>query len=204
MITIIDFGVGNLGSILNMCKRVDHHALVTSDIGEIKKASRLILPGVGSYDNGMKKLKEYDLIPVLNELVLGKKIPLLGICLGMQLLAKRSEEGELSGLGWIDAYFKKFSFSSESSHLKIPHTGWNIVESTKPNSLIPVNQNEQRFYFVHSYHAVCNHADDIMATTHHGYEFTAAFSHENIYGVQFHPEKSHRFGMALMKKFLDL
>jgi glutamine amidotransferase len=130
-------------------------------------------------------------------------VPVLGICLGMQLMCNASEEGTLPGLGWVDADVRRFKFEQDSS-LKIPHMGWNSVSVAKKDSIICSDQEDQRFYFVHSYHVICNHAKDTLAIAHHGYEFTAAFSHENIYGVQFHPEKSHKFGMALMKKFVEL
>jgi glutamine amidotransferase len=202
MIAIIDYGMGNLGSIVNMLKRVGANAAVASSAAAIASADKLILPGVGAFDHGMAGLND-GWTDVLNEAVLHRGVPVLGICLGMQLLCQSSEEGHLPGLGWIDAQVKRFRVSSETT-LKIPHMGWNSVMVAKPNPLIAADQSEQRFYFVHSYHAICGNPEDVLATAHYGYDFAAAVSHENIFGVQFHPEKSHRFGMDLIKNFVEL
>lgn len=199
MITIIDYGMGNLGSIANMIKKVGHKSIITSDIEEIKKARKLILPGVGAFDNGMKHLKDSGLIEVLNKKVLIEKTPILGICLGMQLMTNSSEEGKLAGLGWIDAQAKKFV----SDELKIPHMGWNIVKHKKTSKLFDENGTEKRFYFVHSYCVSCNNKDDILTTTPYGHDFISSFEKENIIGVQFHPEKSHKFGMNLIRNFVE-
>ena len=199
MITIIDYGMGNLGSIANMIKKVGHKSIITSDIEEIKKARKLILPGVGAFDNGMKHLKDSDLIEVLNKKVLIEKTPILGICLGMQLMTNSSEEGNINGLGWVDAQAKKFV----SDELKIPHMGWNIVKHKKTSKLFDENGTEKRFYFVHSYCVSCNNKDDILTTTPYGHDFISSFEKENIIGVQFHPEKSHKFGMNLIRNFVE-
>lgn len=203
MIFIVNYGLGNLSSVLNMVTKVGGKASIVSDPDILNEANKLILPGVGAFDQGISNLHNSKWIDALNEAVLVRRVPILGICLGMQLMCKSSEEGNLPGLGWINADVKRFQFS-KNSNLKIPHMGWNTVNIIKPNPLITLEEDEQRFYFVHSYHVVCNNPQDVLATANHGYDITAAFSHDNIYGVQFHPEKSHRFGMALMKNFIEL
>ncbi len=200
MIVVVDYGMGNLGSIANMIKKVGHKCLITSDLEEIKRATKLILPGVGSFDNGMKNLAELGMIEVLNQKVLIEKTPILGICLGMQLMTKSSEEGKLVGLGWIDAETKKFV----SDNLKIPHMGWNIIKHQKESKLFNESESEKRFYFVHSYCVECFNQEDILTTTPYTHDFVSAFEKENIIGVQFHPEKSHKFGMNLLRNFMEL
>lgn len=199
MITVIDYGMGNLGSIANMIKKIGYKSIITSDIEEIKKATKLILPGVGAFDNGMKNLKESGLIEVLNQKALVEKIPILGICLGMQLMTNRSEEGKLDGLAWVDAQTKKFV----SAKLKIPHMGWNIIEHKKKSKIFDEYESEKRFYFVHSYYISCNNNDDILTTTPYGHNFVSLYEKENIIGAQFHPEKSHKFGMKLIENFAE-
>ncbi|MCB0194934.1 MAG: imidazole glycerol phosphate synthase subunit HisH [Anaerolineae bacterium] len=205
MIIIIDYGMGNLGSILNMLKKVGAKAKVSANITDIHEADKLILPGVGAFDTGMKNLAELGLIDVLNEQVLDHKIPTLGVCLGMQLLTKSSEEGELPGLGWIDSQTVRFNFTEEhSSNLKIPHMGWNTVKVHRTGTLFHGLDDDARFYFVHSYHVVCHDPTDILTTTDHGYDFVSAVQRGNIMGAQFHPEKSHKFGLRLFKNFVEL
>ena len=199
MTIIIDYGMGNLGSIANMIKKVGHKSIITSDLAEIRRATKLILPGVGAFDNGMKSLKELGLIEVLNQKILDEKTPILGICLGMQLMTKSSEEGVLNGLGWIDAETRRF----ESDTLKIPHMGWNTINHQKKSKLFDELEREKRYYFVHSYYVSSNNEKEILTTTSYGFDFVSAFERENIIGVQFHPEKSHRFGMNLMKNFVE-
>ena len=199
MIVVIDYGMGNLGSIANMIKKVGHKCLVSSDLKDITNATKLILPGVGSFDNGMKNLKERGMIEVLNQKVLADKTPILGICLGMQLMTKSSEEGKLSGLGWVDAQTKKFV----SDTLKIPHMGWNIIKHQKSSKLFDEYESEKRFYFVHSYYVDANQKKDILTTTPYTHDFVSSFEKENIIGAQFHTEKSHKFGMNLLKNFVE-
>ncbi len=201
-VVIVDCGLGNIASVLNMVRKESGHAKTSSCADDILSASKLILPGVGAFDYGIKQLRKLGLFTAIQHQA-DSGVPLLGICLGMQLLGNRSEEGEMDGLGLIQADFKRFSFDGVPP-LRIPHVGWNQVDVVKKNPLIPSDGSEQRFYFTHSYHAVCANEGDMLATTEYGYAFAAAYSRESVYGVQFHPEKSHRFGMALIKNFLDL
>lgn len=202
MIVIVDYKMGNLGSITNIIKKIGHSSIITSDIEQIAKADKIILPGVGSFDKAMENLKELNLIEVLNQKALIEKVPVLGICLGMQLLTKSSEEGNVDGLGWIDAKTVKFQLS-DFPNLKIPHMGWNEVQLQKKHILCEDMYQDPRFYFVHSYHAVCESDENILIKTHFGYDFASGIVKDNIMGVQFHPEKSHKFGMKLFKNFIE-
>ncbi len=199
MIVIVDYGCGNLNSIKNMLRKIGHDSKITSLPEEIEKASKIILPGVGSFDTGMKNLQENNLQTILEKRALDDKIPFLGICLGMQLMTKGSEEGIISGLGWFDADTKRFTSSNESK-LKIPNMGWNDISVKKENKLFSGIE-LPRFYFVHSYFVQSNNSKDILATAEYGIEYTCAFSKENLFGVQFHPEKSHKYGMKLLTNF---
>jgi imidazole glycerol-phosphate synthase subunit HisH len=201
LITIIDYGVGNLGSIQNMIKKVGGMSQITSDISAINDASKILLPGVGAFDNGMQKLNERNLIEVLNKKVKVDRVPILGICLGAQLMTKGSEEGELPGFNWVDIDTVKFKIDTEQT--KVPHMGWNEVVSQKESKLFDSMFDNPRFYFVHSYHFKSNNKALVLTTTDYGYEFASSFEHENILGAQFHPEKSHKFGMKLMKNFVE-
>ena len=200
-IVIIDYGMGNLGSIKNMFSYAGLEAEISSDKNIIGKANKLILPGVGSFDKGMENINQYGLFPIIKEHLLCRKTPTLGICLGMQLLTFRSEEGTSSGLGFIDAEVKRFNFDGTNRKRKIPHMGWNYVNIKKQNYLIDGLSEDSRFYFVHSYYVKCNDSSDILLTSEYGLEFTSAFQRDNIMGVQFHPEKSHKFGMQIIKNF---
>lgn len=201
MITIVDYGLGNLGSIKNMFKRVGVKAEIQSDLGTIAGAEKILLPGVGKFDAAMARINETGLRSVLDRKALEEKVPVLGICLGMQLLTNGSEEGELAGLGWIDADAKRFP---KDEKLKVPHMGWNLVCQSSPSSLIELLPEEPRFYFVHSYYVQVNNFANSLFKTTYGLEFDSGVVSENIYGVQFHPEKSHKFGMALFKRFAEL
>lgn len=198
---IIDFGLGNLASIKNMIKKVGGDSIISSDHQIISDADKLILPGVGNFSAGMENIHKNELLPVLNQKVLEQKTPVLGICLGMQLMSARSEEGDCDGLGWFDANIIKFR-QEEMGALKVPHMGWNDLTLKKTHHLFPDMEAEERFYFVHSYHAVTNRQEDVLATVHYGYDFVCAYSRDNICGMQFHPEKSHRFGMEVFTRFL--
>jgi glutamine amidotransferase len=196
--------MGNLGSILNMLKKIGVKAIISSDISDIDSADMLILPGVGSFDNGVKNLKELGFVSVLNNRVLKHKTPILGICLGIQLFTKRSEEGNMPGLGWIDAKTVRFKFDKDDNNLKIPHMGWNTIKINQDDIIFKNMLENARFYFVHSYHLVCNNKKNILAKTHYGYDFVSVVKNENIWGVQFHPEKSHKFGMQILKNFVEI
>ena len=198
-VTIVDCGIGNVKSVLRMFEWVDASAEIVSDPFEAAKCSRLVLPGVGAFDAGMAALNR-GWRQALDHVALERKAPVLGICLGMQLLCRQSEEGQSSGLGWIEADVKRLDTGGDV-RLKIPHMGWCVVTAEQPNPLIPSDEGEQRFYHVHSYRAVCATPGDIIGTATYGTQFTTAVRHGNIFGVQFHPEKSHRFGMALMRRF---
>lgn len=203
MIVIVDYGVGNLGSIKNMFKKVGFKAEPSSDPAVLRNAEKLILPGVGAFDAGMSKLRERGLIDLLNELVLEKNVPVLGHCLGLQLMTKGSEEGHEPGLGWIDAQSVRFKFEAENANLKIPHMGWNVLDIRRPHTLVEDLGQDARFYFVHSYHIVCANDTDVVAYTDYGYNFASVIARDNIVGAQFHPEKSHKFGMRLLKNFAE-
>jgi len=186
-----------------MLKRIGVTASVTSDADRIRVASKLILPGVGAFDSGMRNLATLNLLDVLTQRVLEDRIPVLGICLGMQLLAHKSEEGVLPGLGWISGRVVRFRTSPHVLNLRVPHMGWNQVTVKRPGGLFRGLTNDSRFYFVHSYHFECDRSEDIVATSTHGCEFVSAVQHDNVLGVQFHPEKSHRFGVSLFTNFID-
>lgn len=202
MITIVDYGVGNLGSIKNMLKKVGADCEIVADPAQLVNATKLILPGVGAFDAGMARLNASGIVPVLNDLVLQKKIPVLGICLGMQLMTQDSEEGSLPGLGWVQARTVRFSFPS-SSGMKVPHMGWNVVRPCKPSPLLKDIEEEERFYFVHSYYVRCENTDNVLLKAEYGQHFDAAFEAGNVMGVQFHPEKSHTFGIRLLRNFAE-
>lgn len=194
--------MGNLGSVANMIKRIGYTSEITSNVSKIESAGKIILPGVGHFDKAIQNIKRLGLCNVIVDNVINKKTPLLGICLGMQLLCNKSEEGNEPGLGLIDAEVKRFIFKEEHK-LKIPHMGWNLVKIQKDNFLFQNMFENPRFYFVHSYHVVCNDTRDILTTSDYGCVFHSSLAHSNILGVQFHPEKSHKFGMQLLKNFIE-
>ncbi|MFC1749419.1 imidazole glycerol phosphate synthase subunit HisH [Pseudomonadota bacterium] len=203
MISIVGYGVGNVGSIVNMLKRIGHSSYVATSPDELEGAKKVILPGVGSFDSGMNKLISGGWKEILDQKALQEKVPILGVCLGMQLFTKGSDEGDAPGFGWVDAETKAFDKSLMATGERVPHMGWNVVESEKESPLFDGLTDEQRFYFVHSYHVVCNNPADTLTTTCHGYKFTSSFEHNNIIGVQFHPEKSHKFGMEFFRRFAE-
>jgi glutamine amidotransferase len=202
-IVIVDYGVGNLGSIANMLTRVGARSVISSDSATIEKASKLILPGVGAFGNGMRNLNESGFLPILNRRVLQDKVPILGICLGAQLFFEKSSEGDIPGLGWIHGEVVKFNFPPADRKLKVPHMGWNIVRPRRESALFRDAQGEQRFYFVHSYYLAPKDPSVVLTTTNYGHEFASGIQSGNIHGVQFHPEKSHKFGMKLLKNFAE-
>jgi len=202
MITIVDYGMGNLGSIQNMLKKIGVNSEISSSVAAIKVAERIILPGVGSFDKAMANLESLGLIEPIKKKA-GGGTPMLGICLGMQLLANGSEEGNLPGLGIIPGKVVRFNVPET---MKIPHMGWNVVKYKETCPLYTgfEDMEEVRFYFVHSYHYTCDHDEHIVGTTNYSYDFTSSIQKQNVYGAQFHPEKSHRYGMRLLKNFSDI
>lgn len=200
MITIIDYGMGNLGSISNMFKRIGVESEVTSDKEKIAAAKKILLPGVGAFDAAMERINEGGFREILDRKALLEKVPVFGICLGMQLLTNSSEEGKIPGLGWIPAKTTRFAFSHDTK-LKVPHMGWNRVNEKNPSLLIKDLPPEPRFYFVHSYYVMAEDEKHVLTTTTHGVEFNSIIQKENIFGAQFHPEKSHKFGMKLLENF---
>jgi glutamine amidotransferase len=203
LIVIVDYGMGNLRSVANKFKKMGLTAEISSNLNVIKKAYKLILPGVGHFAKGMSNLKEKGLINILNEKVLVEKTPIFGICLGMQLFSNFSEEGNCPGLGWIDARTIHFSVKDKIK-FKIPHIGWNSVSIVNKSGIDDFLTNDDMFYFVHSYHIHCNDTANVWMTTSYEYEFVSAIKKENIFGTQFHPEKSHDAGMKLLKLFIEL
>ena len=199
MIVIIDYGVGNIGSIVSMLNKIGVESVVSSSVIDIQNASKLILPGVGAFDKAMSELNNRGIIQSLCKAVIGDKKPILGICLGAQILGNSSEEGKMAGLKWIDMDIKRFSNPS----FRVPHMGWNFVKPIRNSILFDASDvQEQRFYFVHSFYMSCNCEEDILAVSNYGGDFVCAVNSGNIYGVQFHPEKSHAFGFNLLKRFV--
>jgi imidazole glycerol-phosphate synthase subunit HisH len=201
-VSVVDYGLGNVGSVVNMLKHIGVSATLASGPDDIASARILVLPGVGHFDAGMKNLEERSLLAPLSDAVLERKVPVLGICLGMQLLSRRSEEGRLPGLGWIDAETRRLSPPPDSP-LPLPHMGWGETKVVAPQ-LFDESPEPPRFYYVHSYHVVCHDRGDVAATCTYGVEFTAALRHDHIFGTQFHPEKSHRHGMRLLRSFVRI
>lgn len=204
MITIIDYRAGNPESVKNMLKKAGAPSVITSDQDTVAKADKLILPGVGHFDYGMKRLAEAKLIEPMRHAALDRKIPFLGICLGAQLMTEGSEEGTEPGLGWIPGKTIKFEFDAKHPDLKVPHMGWSDVFPKKDSRLLQGMHADPRFYFVHAFHLKPARPEDVLLTSEYGFEFIAAFEHENLIGVQFHPEKSHKFGMKLLQNFVEL
>lgn len=202
-IVIVNYGMGNLRSVQKKLARIGAEVNISSDPGEIRHASKLILPGVGHFANGVKKLTELGIWDVLNKAVLIDKTPILGICLGMQLMAGYSEEGAVEGLGWFDADVIRFRIENKIKY-KVPHMAWNSVNVQKESALLDNIPDNTMFYFVHSFHIRCNEQKVILSTTEYEYEFTSAIQKENIYGTQFHPEKSHDWGEQLLTNFVKM
>ena len=203
IVVIIDYGMGNLRSVEKIIFRLGVEPLITNNLDEIKKATKLILPGVGHFSNGIKNLKSSGIYNILNKKVLIERIPILGICLGMQLMAKYSQEGNKEGLGWIDAEVVRFSVSDNLKY-KVPHMGWNNLVKNKNSPLFNGLKQNAMFYFVHSYHMKCNNKTDILSTSEYDYPFVSSIQKDNLYGTQFHPEKSHDSGLIILKNFIDL
>lgn len=202
MIRIIDYGLGNVSAFLNLYKRLNIEAAVGRNADELRQATKLILPGVGAFDHAMELLQASGMRDTLDDLVIQRKVPVLGICVGMQILARGSDEGRAAGLGWIDGHVK--GFKSLGQDLMLPHMGWNDVLPVGDARLFAGLEGEARFYFLHSFYFHCERAQDVAAVSRYGIDFSCAVHSDNIYGVQFHPEKSHHFGAQLLQNFAEL
>jgi len=204
MIVIINYGLGNIGAFTNVYERLNIPISVANTAEDLKSATKIILPGVGAFDHAMKKLSRSGMREPVTDLALGRQVPVLGICVGMQMLARSSDEGVLPGLGWIDATVKKFDVSDLNSKTGLPHMGWNTIHPESDNPLMTNIGDDSRFYFLHTYYFRCNDPKDMIATTEYGIRYASVVNKENIFGVQFHPEKSHQWGIQLLKNFADL
>jgi len=204
MITIINYGLGNISAFKNVYNRLNIPVKIATSNEELAGAKKIILPGVGAFDHAMKLLQESGMRDLLDDLVMKQKVPVMGICVGMQILAKSSEEGSLPGLSWIDGLVKKFDASKISHKTKFPHMGWNTIKPEKGNSLLTGFTEESKFYFLHSYYFACEQPENSIATTEYGIRFDCAVNKDNIFGVQFHPEKSHNNGIELLHNFAKL
>lgn len=204
MIVIIDYGVGNINAFVNVYKRLNIPTKIARTEADLEGAEKLILPGVGHFDHAMEELIKSGMLNKLNELVLEKKVPVIGICVGMQMMANSSDEGVCEGLKWIDATVKKFDETKINQVTRLPHMGWNDVTPIVKNPLFEGLENDSLFYFLHSYYFECNNSEDILAVSDYGGDFTCAAHHGNVYGIQFHPEKSHKYGETLLHNFAKL
>ena len=201
MITIVDYDMGNSRSVVNMLQRIGFKAEITRDHKKPESAEKLILPGVGSFDTAMKNLEHFELKELLDRKALIEKVPFLGICLGMQILTNSSEEGNLSGLGWTEGSASKFKSEND---IKVPHMGWNYIQPSSNSRLCKNLEDNSRFYFVHSYYVQVHEEEHSSMKTKYSLEFDSGIEKDNIFGVQFHPEKSHKFGMQILKNFAEL
>ena len=204
MITIIDYGLGNVLACVNVYSRLNIPVAVAKSANDLVNATKLILPGVGSFDHAMQQLDQSGMRQPVEQLVLQNAMPVLGICVGMQMLAKFSDEGELPGLGWIDGKVKKFDLSTMPSGTNLPHMGWNDVKPVVDGGLFKGMEQDARFYFLHSFYFECHQQSNVLAVTDYGGQFSCAVRRDNVYGVQFHPEKSHHFGSQLLKNFAKI
>lgn len=204
MITLVNYGLGNIQAFINIYKRLNIPVTVASEVATLEAADRIILPGVGAFDWAMTRLNDSGLRDSLDELVLSKKRPVLGICVGMQMMARESDEGQLKGLGWIDAEVKKFDETKFSPKVQLPHMGWNDVIPQRTDSLFREMDEIPRFYFLHSYYFLPRNAADVLSITDYHGPFASSVCSGNIFGTQFHPEKSHRWGIQLLKNFAEL
>lgn len=204
MIAIIDYGLGNIRAFANIYKQLNIPFKIAKEIQDLRNVSKIILPGVGAFDYAMGQLQASGMREKLDELVLQEKVPVVGICVGMQMLANSSDEGKLSGLGWLDASVRKFDEKTIKYATHLPHMGWNDIAPVKENDILKGLEQNAKFYFLHSYYFYCNNPEDSIAVTDYGVNFSCAVNKENIFGVQFHPEKSHQYGIQLLKNFASL
>lgn len=204
MIAIVNYGLGNISAFSNIYKSLGIPFVLADKAEQLSAAEKIILPGVGSFDNAMLLLKASGMFDCLNEMALEKNVPVLGICVGMQMLAQSSDEGRERGLGWIDGVVKKLDGETAEGRLILPHMGWNTVRSVPGSRLLNGLDAESEFYFLHTYYFHCNRNEDAIADVQYGQRFTCAVNHKNIFGVQFHPEKSHSNGVRLLKNFAEL
>ena len=204
MITVVNYGLGNVQAFANLYKRMNIPAKVAANASDLEDATRLILPGVGAFDHAMELLDASGMRHALDDLVSRRRMPVLGVCVGMQILSKSSEEGKLAGLGWIDGRVRRFDESKLPRPARLPHMGWNDVVPKSGARLFCGFESDCRFYFLHSYHFECASDDDVVAKSEYGMSFSCAVHSNNIYGVQFHPEKSHDYGMRLLKNFAEM
>lgn len=203
MISIVDYGLGNILAFVNVYKRLNIPVAVARVAAELESAERIILPGVGAFDHAMERLGHSGMRETLDRLVQGRGVPVLGICVGMQILAQSSEEGSLPGLGWIRGRVRKFDAAALRQPTRLPHMGWNDAQPTADSGLFKGLEADARFYFLHSYYLECEDPADVAAVTDYGIQFSCAVHRGNVYGVQFHPEKSHHFGTQLLKNFAE-
>jgi glutamine amidotransferase len=204
MITLVDYGLGNILAFANIYKRLNVEVCIAKTAEDLKSATKLILPGVGAFDHAMQLLDQSGMRQTLDKLVLEQYVPVLGICVGMQIMARSSDEGSLTGLNWIDGRVSAFKSLGMGAKLPLPHMGWNDVSPVVNNQLFEQLEVGARFYFLHSFYFECDRVQDIIAVAHYGKEFSCAVNAGNVYGVQFHPEKSHSFGIQLLKNFANL
>lgn len=204
MIAIVDYGLGNVKAFFDVYKKLNFDAQIVQAAGDLNKADKVILPGVGAFDHAMERLERSGMKTALNDLVINGNVPVLGVCVGMQVLADSSEEGKLPGLGWIKGEVKRFSPSHSNSLMRIPHMGWNSVAPFTDNGLFNGLDANTRFYFLHSYYFRCDQPENVLALTNYDGEFACAVQSSNIFGVQFHPEKSHHWGIKLLENFAKL
>ncbi|WP_047417873.1 imidazole glycerol phosphate synthase subunit HisH [Cellulophaga sp. Hel_I_12] len=204
MMTIVNYGSGNIQAILNIYKQLNIDCFVANAPDQLAEATKLILPGVGAFDETMQQLVNSGFKKELDRLVLQEKIPVIGICVGMQILANKSEEGELPGLGYIDGEVKKFDSTKFTQKPYLPHLGWNTINPTNAHKIFENIDFQTGFYFLHSYYFSCKNSDDILSRTNYGEDFSSAIYNENVFGMQFHPEKSHSNGIQLFKNFANL
>jgi len=204
MITIINYGLGNIHAFVNVYKRLNIKTKVAHNAADLKDAKKIVLPGVGAFDYAINQLNLSGMRDELEKQVIEKKIPIVGICVGMQILAKSSEEGKLSGLGWIDGEVKLFNSDLISYKTKLPHMGWNTMKPIKKNIILNGINDNSRFYFLHSYYFSCSKNEDVVSISNYGIEYASVINRENIFGIQFHPEKSHLNGIQLLNNFAKL